>query len=288
LGNIIDFEKVFDSPEAVPWKSFRNSEDSRYVGLTLPRILLRLPYGRDTVPVEEFDFEEVAQGSDHSGFLWGNAAFAWVARVTDAFARNHWCAAIRGVEGGGLVEGLPAYTFTTDDGDVALKCPTEIAITDRKEKALSDAGFVPLVHCKNTDYAAFFSSNSVKERTHFSSSEATASAYFAMQFPYVFAASRFAQYMKCMMRDKIGSFMPREQAEAFLNQWISNYVLPDDNASSKQKAKFPLREARIDIEEVSGTPGKYRAIAFLRPHFQLEDMTSSLRVVVDLPPPARP
>jgi type VI secretion system protein ImpC len=287
LGEPRDLAKNFQSVEYAKWKSFRDSEDSRYVALAMPHILMRLPYGKANVPVESFDFEEQVDGTDHKKYLWGNAAWALGTRLTDAFAKHHWCAAIRGVEGGGLVQGLPVHTFNTDEGDVALKCPTEIAITDRREKELADLGFVPLVHCKGTDYAAFFSTQTSNKPKVYDSETANANARLSSQLQYILAVSRFAHYLKSMMRDKIGSFMTRKNAEDFLNRWISNYVLLDDNASQDMKAKYPLREARIDVSEVPGKPGVYRAVSFLKPHFQLDELSVSLRLVADLPPPAK-
>jgi len=281
-----DLAKIFDTTEYAKWRSFRESEDSRYVGLCAPHILMRLPYGEATAPVDAFRYEEDVEGTDHSKYLWGNAAYAFGTRLTESFSKYSWCAAIRGVEGGGLVEGLPTHTFKTDDGDIALKCPTEIAITDRREKELSDLGFIPLVHCKGTDYAAFFGAQSAQKAKKFDKEAANANARLATQLQYIMAVSRFAHYLKSMMRDKIGSFMSRTECERFLNQWINNYVTADDNASPTVKAQFPLREARIDVAEVAGKPGVYRAIAFLRPHFQLDELTVSLRLVADLPPPA--
>jgi len=287
LGEPRDIGKIFDSTEFAKWKSFRASEDSKYVGLALPHILMRLPYGRDTKPVDEFGYEENVDGSDHSKYLWGNAAYALGARLTNAFAKYGWCAAIRGVEGGGLVEGLPAHTFRTDEGDVALKCPTEIAITDRREKELADQGFIPIVHCKGADYAAFFSVQSANKPKKYDKAEANANARLSSQLPYILAVCRFAHYLKSIMRDKIGSFMSRKDCEQFLNRWISQYVVLDDTAGQAAKAKYPLREARVDVEEVAGKPGVYRAIAFLRPHFQLDELTISLRLVAELPKSAR-
>ncbi len=287
LGSPRDLAKIFSTVEYAKWKSFRESEDSRYVALALPHVLMRLPYGRDNVPVESFNYEEEVDGTDSSKYLWGNAAFALGAKLTDAFAKYHWCAAIRGVEGGGLVQGLPVHTFKTDEGDVALKCPTEIAITDRREKELADLGFVPLVHCKGTDYAAFFSTQSANKAKAYDSDAANANARLSSQLQYIMAISRFAHYLKSMMRDKIGSFMTRSDAESFLNRWISNYVLLDDNASQEAKAKLPLREARIDVSEIPGKPGAYRAVAFLKPHYQLDELSVSLRLVAELPPPAK-
>jgi len=287
LGTPRDIAKIFDSTEFAKWKSFRESEDARYVGLALPHILMRLPYGRDTKPVDGFNYEEAVDGTDHSKYLWGNAAYALGTRLTNAFAQYSWCAAIRGVEGGGLVEGLPAHTFRTDEGDVALKCPTEIAITDRREKELADNGFIPLVHCKGTDYAAFFSVQSAQKPKVYNKDAANANARLSTQLPYILAVSRFAHYLKAMMRDKIGSFMSRSQAERFLNDWIQTYTIGDDDAPAQIKARNPLREARVEVVEVPGKPGAYRAVAFLRPHYQLDELSVSLRLVAELPPPVR-
>jgi type VI secretion system protein ImpC len=280
-----DLSKIFESPEYVKWRSFRDSEDSRYVGLCLPHILMRVPYGRDTAPTESFNFEEDVDGTDHKKYLWGNAAYAFACRLTDSFTKHNWCAAIRGVEGGGLVEGLPTHTFMTDQGDVALKCPTELAITDRREKELSDLGFIPLVHCKGTDYAAFFGAQSCQKPKLYNTDAANANARLSTQLQYIMAVSRVAHYLKVMMRDKIGSFANRESVEQYLNIWISKYVTTDDKASQESKAKYPLRDARIDVTEVPGKPGAFRAIAFLRPHFQLDELTVSLRLVAELPQP---
>ena len=282
-----DIAKIFDTTEYAKWKSFRQSEDSRYVGLTCPRTLMRLPYGKETKEIEAFRYEENVDGSDHSKYLWGNAAYCLGARLTHAFAEYGWCASIRGVEGGGLVEGLPVHNFYTDDGDIAMKCPTEVPITDRREKELADQGFVPLVHCKGTDYAAFFSVQSSQKPKVYDQAAATANARLSAQLPYIFAVSRFAHYLKAMMRDKIGSFMSRSDCEYWLNKWITNYVTSDDNASPATKAKYPLREARIEVSEVPGKPGVYRAAAFLRPHFQLDELSVSLRLVAELPQSTR-
>lgn len=283
LGEPRDISKIFDSIEYTTWRSFRESEDSRYVGLCMPHVLMRLPYGRDTKPVESFDFQEDVDGKDHQKYLWGNAAYALAARTTDAFAKYAWCTAIRGVEGGGLVQDLPTHTFRTDEGDVALKCPTEIAVTDRREKELADQGFIPLVHCKGRDYAAFFSVQSANKPKKYDKDFANANARLSSQLQYLMAVSRFAHYMKAMMRDKVGSFMSRQNCQDFLNRWISQYVLLDDDASQDKKAQYPLREARVEVQEVPGKPGVYRAISYLRPHFQLDEIDVSLRLVAELP-----
>jgi len=287
LGAPRDIGKIFDSTEYAKWKGFRQSDDSRYVALALPHILMRVPYGKENKQIEAFDYEEGVDGSDHSKYLWGNAAYALAARLTNSFAKYGWCAAIRGVEGGGLVDGLPVHNFRTDDGDVALKCPTEVAITDRREKELADQGLVPLVHCKGTDYAAFFSVQTANRPKLYDKEAANANARLSAQLPYILAMSRFAHYLKAMMRDKIGSFMSRQDCEKFLNQWIMQYVCADDNASQAAKAKLPLREAAIQVSEIPGKPGAYRAVAFLKPHFQLDELSVSLRLVADLPASAR-
>lgn len=284
LGKPRDLAKVFDTVEYAKWKSFRDSEDSRYVGLTLPRFLGRLPYNpKDGSTVEGFNFVEDVDGSDHRKYLWVNAAYAFGVRLTSAFENFGWCAAIRGVEGGGLVEDLPTHTFKTDDGEVALKCPTEIAVTDRREKELSDLGFIPLVHCKNTDYAAFFGAQSTQKAKKYNTDAANANAVLSSQLQYIFAVSRIAHYLKAMMRDKIGSFASAGNVETYLNNWVAQYVLLDDGASQEAKAQYPLREASVQVSEIPGKPGVYRAVAFLRPHFQLDELSVSLRLVAELP-----
>jgi type VI secretion system protein ImpC len=280
-----DLAKIFDTTEYAKWQSFRKSDDSRYVALTVPHILMREPYGKETRPVDEFDYEEGVDGTDHSKYLWGNAAWALASRVTESFAKYNWCASIRGVEGGGKVEGLNVHNFRTDDGDVAMKCPTEATITDRREKELADLGFVPLVHCKNTDYAAFFSVQTCQKAKKYDTDAANANARLSTNLSYILAVSRFAHFLKAMMRDKIGSYMTRNDAEAYLNRWIRNYVC-DPSASAETKASRPLSDARVDVTEVAGKPGAYRAVAFMKPHFQLDELTVSMRLVADLPQPA--
>jgi|SRR5579872_589520 len=283
IGPVRDLAKIYDNTEFAKWKSFRQSEDSRYVGLCLPHILMRLPYGKDTKPIDGFNYEEGVDGTDHSKYLWGNAAYALGSRLTTAFSLYGWSAAIRGVESGGLVEGLPAHNFRTDEGDIALKCPTEIAIGDRREKELADLGFVSLCHCKNTDYAAFFSVQSAQKPKVYDKDAANANAKLSSQLSYMLAVSRFAHYLKAMMRDKIGSSMSRADVERFLNDWIMNYVSSDDTAGPVIKARRPLRDAKVEVTDVPGKPGAYRAIAFLRPHYQLDEIAVNLRLVAELP-----
>lgn len=281
-----DLAKGFETEEMAKWKGFRESEDSRYVALVLPHVLMRAPYGKDSVPVEEFAFEEDVDGADHEKYLWGNASYALAERIAAAFSRYHWCAAIRGVEGGGLVTALPTHTFPTAGGDKAMKCPTEIAITDRREKELSDLGFIALCHCKGTDVACFFGGQTVNRPKQYITKEANANARLSSMLPYVMAASRFAHYLKSIMRDKIGSFSSKDSVQKYLNTWIAQYVLLRDDAPQEVKAAFPLREARVDVVDVPGKPGAYRAVAFLRPHFQLDELSVSIRLVADLPAPA--
>ena len=248
----------------------------------MPRTLARLPYGADTVPVEAFDYEEVVDG--HDKYLWSNAAYAYGARLTDAFAKFGWCAAIRGVEGGGLVEGLPAHTFKTMDGEVDLKCPTEIGITDRREKELSDLGFIALCHSKGSDFAAFFSGQSCQRPKLYDRDDANANAQLSARIPYIMCTSRFAHFLKAMARDKIGAFMERSECEDWLNRWILNYCLENpESAGQRARAEKPLREARVEVRDVKGKPGCYEAVAYLRPHYQMEELGVSLRLVAELP-----
>ncbi|MDR2015245.1 MAG: type VI secretion system contractile sheath large subunit [Azoarcus sp.] len=287
ISNHRDLSKIFETAQYARWKSFRDSDDSRYVGLVLPRTLGRLPYGKETLPVEEFGFEEDVDGTDHSKYLWTNAAYSYGVRLSVAFAQYGWLAAIRGVEGGGLVEGLPTHTFKTDDGEIALKCPTEIAITDRNEKLLSDLGFISLVHCKGTDYAAFFSGQSVQKPKLYDNDEASANARLSARLPYIFVSCRIAHYQKAIMREKVGSFKSRLDVEIFLNKWLAQYVSLDDTADQATKAKLPLREAQTDVIEVPDDPGSYLSATYLRPHFQLEGLKMSLRMVAKLPKSAK-
>lgn len=284
LGKPRDLAKVFDTVDYAKWKSYRESEDSRYVGLTLPRFLGRLPYNpKDGITTEGFNFVEEVDGADHSKYLWVNTAFAMGARLTAAFENHGWCAAIRGVEGGGLVEDLPTHTFKTDEGEVALKCPTEVAITDRREKELSDLGFIPLVHCKNTDYAAFFGAQSTQKPTKYDTDAANANAVLSAQLQYMFAVCRIAHYMKSMMRDKVGSFTTTQDVERYLHNWLMQYVVDSDDATQEMRAARPLRQAQVEVAEIAGRPGVYRAVAFVRPHFQLDELSVSLRLVAEMP-----
>ena len=286
IGMPRDLSMIFENTEMGKWQAFRESEDSRYMVLTLPHILMRAPYGASTNPVVGLNYTETVDGMDNSKFCWGNASWALTQRILDSATLYGWPAAIRGVEGGGLVEDLPYYTFKTTDGDVALKCPVEVAISDRREKELSDLGFVALCHCKNRDYAAFFGTQSVQKPIQYSTSEANANAALSARLSYILAASRFAHYIKAIMRDKIGSFMTRGEVERYLNNWLAQYILLADVADPVSKARFPLREGRVDVISVPGKPGSFKATVFLRPHYQLEELSASIRLVASLPKPA--
>ncbi len=285
LPNPRDLAKIFMSVEYAVWKSFRESEDSRYVALTLPRVLSRYPYGKKFKEAEGFEeYEESVDGKEHDKYLWMNAAWTYAARCTDAFAKDGWFGRTRGPEGGGKVEGLPVHTFPTDDGEVNMKCPTEIAITDRRENELSELGFLGLLHCKNTDHAAFFGAQSTQKPKKYFDSQANTNAELSTKFNYILCVARFAHYLKVMVRLKIGSYMEVTDCEKFLNDWIRNYVLPNPETSGPEaKARKPLREAKVTCRENPDRPGWYIATAWLRPHFQLEGLDISLRLVGKIP-----
>ena len=283
LADPRDLTKIFQTPEYAAWRSLRESEDSRYIGIAMPRFLSRLPYGSKTNPIEDFDFEEDTGAADHSRYTWANAAFAMGANITRAFKQYGWCSSIRGTESGGIVQGLPCHTFPTDDGGVDMKCPTEIGITDRREAELAKNGFMPLSHYKNTDYAVFMGAQSLHKPQEYDDPDATANANLGARLPYLFASCRFAHYLKCMVRDKIGSFKERSDMENWLNKWVTQYVTTDPSASEDTKARYPLAAAEVKVEEVPGNPGYYRAVFALRPHYQLEGLTVSLRLVSKLP-----
>lgn len=285
LANPRDLTKIFtQNLEYAAWNSLRQSEDSRYIGLAMPRFLARLPYGIRTNPVDDFNFEETTDGADHSKYAWSNAAYAMAVNINRSFKHYGWCTLIRGVESGGVVEGLPCHTFPTDDGGVDMKCPTEIAISDRREAELAKNGFIPLIHRKNTDYAAFIGAQSLQKPAEYYDPDATANANLSARLPYMFACSRFAHYLKCIVRDKIGTFKTRDEMQRWLNDWLMNYVDGDPvNSTFETKARRPLAAAEVMVEDVEGNPGYYQAKFFLRPHFQLEGLTVSLRMVAKLP-----
>lgn len=284
LANPRDLTKIFENTEYAAWRSLRESDDARYLGLTMPRFLARTPYGAKTNPIDDFNFEETIDGADHSRYCWANSAYAMAVNINNSFKEYGWCTSIRGVESGGAVPNLPTHTFPTDDGGVDMKCPTEIAISDRREAELAKNGFMPLIHRKNTDIAAFIGAQSMQKPGEFFDPDATANANLAARLPYLFACCRFAHYLKCIVRDKIGSFKEREDMQRWLNDWIMNYVDGDPaNSSQQTKALKPLAAAEVYVEEVEGNPGHYTSKFFLRPHYQLEGLTVSLRLVSKLP-----
>ncbi len=283
LSNPRDLAKIFGTAEYAAWKSLRESDDARYLGLTMPRVLARMPYGAKTNPVDEFAFEEDTAGADHHKYVWTNAAYSMAVNVTRSFKLYGWCARIRGAESGGMVEGLPVHSFPTDDGGVDMKCPTEIGITDRREKELADCGFMPISHWKNTDFAVFVGAQSLQKPQAYDDPAATANANLAARLPYLFATCRFAHYLKCMVRDKIGGFATRESMEVWLNQWIGRFVNSDVTATDEIKARYPLSEAKVAVEEDLENPGYYSSKFYLKPHYQLEGLTVSLRLVSRMP-----
>lgn len=284
LNDRRDLTKIFQTPEYASWRSLRESDDSRYIGLAMPRFLARQPYGAKTNPVEEFDFEEDTAGADSSKFAWANSAYAMATNINQSFKLYGWCSQIRGIESGGAVEGLPVHTFPTDDGGVDMKCPTEIAISDRREAELAKNGFMPLIHKKNSDFAAFIGAQSLHKPAEYDDPDATANANLGARLPYLFATCRFAHYLKCIVRDKIGSFKEHSDMQTWLNNWIGQYVLSNPaTATDAEKARQPLAGAEVVVEEVEGNPGYYTSKFFLRPHYQLEGLTVSLRLVSKLP-----
>lgn len=288
LSNPRDLAKIFSTPDYAAWRSLRESEDAKYLALAMPRTLARLPYGAATNPVEEFNYEEDTSGADSSKYTWQNAAYAMAVNINRSFKEYGWCSRIRGIESGGAVEGLPVHTFPSDDGGVDMKCPTEIAITDRRSAELDKMGLMPLVHRKNSDMAAFISAQSLAKPEEYDDPDATANAALSCRLPYLFAASRFAHYLKCIVRDKIGSFSSRDQMQSWLTNWVMNYVDGDPaNSSEETKARKPLSAAEVVVEEVEGAPGYYTSKFYLKPHYQLEGLTVSLRLVSRLPSAAK-
>jgi type VI secretion system protein ImpC len=284
LSNPRDLTKIFGTPEYAAWRSLRESEDSRYLGLAMPRFLARLPYGTKTDPVDEFDFEEETESADHSKYVWANSAYGMATNITRAFKLYGWCTSIRGIESGGAIENLPTHTFPTDDGGVDMKCPTEIAISDRREAELAKNGFMPLIHKKNSDFAAFIGAQSLQKPFEYDDADATANARLSARLPYMFATCRFAHYLKCMVRDKIGSYKERDDMQVWLQNWINRYVIANpSSASFADKASRPLAAAEVVVDEDPSNPGYYAAKFFLRPHYQLEGLTVSLRLTSKLP-----
>jgi type VI secretion system protein ImpC len=284
LANPRDLTKIFTTPEYAAWRSLRDSEDSKYLGLAMPRFLARMPYGARTNPVEEFNFEEDTASADHSRYTWANAAYAMATNINRSFKEYGWCTRIRGIESGGAVMNLPTHTFPTDDGGVDMKCPTEIAIDDRREAELAKNGFMPLIHRKNSDFAAFIGAQSMHKPAEYDDADATANAKLAANLPYLFATTRFAHYLKCIARDKVGSFKEKADMQRWLQDWIMQYVDGDPaNSSESTKARRPLAAAEVVVEEDPASPGYYSSKFFLRPHYQLEGLTVSLRLVSKLP-----
>ncbi len=284
LANPRDLTRIFQTPEYAAWRAMRADEDTRYIGLCMPHFLGRLPYGVQSDPLDDFAFEEAADGEAAGNFLWINAAFALAVNVTRAFALYGWCTRIRGIDTGGVVEGLVAHRFASADGGTDRRAVTEVSLSERREAELSRSGFIPLLHRKNTDYAAFVSAQSLQAPAVYADPGASANAVLSARLPYLFASCRFAQYIKCMVRDKIGSTMTREQLTSWLQQWLMDYVDGSPQTSTEEwKAAHPLEEAEVTLEARDGLPGQYEARIYLRPHYQLEGMSVALRLVSRLP-----
>ena len=280
LANPRDLTRIFQTPEYTAWRAMRSDEDTRYIGLCMPHCLARLPYGADGDPLDEWAFEEVTDGPDASRFLWINAAYAFASNIARAFTLYGWCTRIRGVDTGGRVDGLIAHTFSSADGDMDRRCITEVSLSERRETELSRAGFIPLLHRKNTDHAVFVSAQSLQLPATYADAEATANAVLSSRLPYLLACCRFAQYLKCMVRDKVGSSLSQTQLQQWLLDWLMGYVDGSPATSSDEwKAAHPLAGADVVVEPREGEPGQYEARFFLRPHYQLEGMSVSLRLM---------
>lgn len=270
LPNLKDIKSITEGPQYIKWQSFRQTENARYVGLTLPRFLLRLPYGPDTVPVKGFDYREKVAAS-HQSYLWGNAAFAFASRVAESFAQYRWCVNIIGPQGGGTVEDLPLHQYEAM-GAIQTKIPTEVLISERREFELAEEGFIALTMRKGSDNAAFFSANSVQKPKFFGTSaagkEAELNHKLGLQLPYMFIISRLAHYLKVIQREHIGTWKERGDLEQELNTWIRQYVSDMDNPMSGVRSRRPLRQAEVGVEEVPGEAGWYRVSLKVRPHFK--------------------
>ncbi len=279
VANPRDLVRIFGTPEYVAWRALRDQADSRYVGLCMPRFLARLPYGAATDPLDAFAFEEHTEGPDTERLLWGNPAWAFAANLARAFGEFGWCARIRGIDRGGVVEGLPVLHHPTADGNVDRRTVTEICISERREAELASCGLIPLVHRKNSDVAAFISAQSLQKPQIFDDPDASANANLSARLPYLFASCRFAHYLKCMVRDKIGSAITRVQLNAWLSEWLIGYVDGSPSTSSEEfKAAHPLSAGKVVVVDVPERPGIYDARVFLTPHYQLEGLSVSLRL----------
>ncbi len=290
VPNPRDLKKRMETDEYIKWRSFRDSEDSRFAVMTMPRVMARLPYGANTTPTDEFGFEEVPLGKKgepievaHDQYCWMNAAYALAGRLTSAFADTGWCTAIRGRENGGTVEGLPSHVVKTKKGDMKQKCPTEVLISDRREKEFSDMGFLTLNNYKSSDFAVFMGAQTCQKPKSYQDSDAQANAEISARLPYIMAASRLTHYVKCIGRDKIGSFMEASDCQDWLHDWIHNYVTPDPKPDAKQKARYPLAEASVVVEEIPGSPGAYNARIHMRPWLQMEELNAAMSMVAKIP-----
>ncbi|MHC4398299.1 MAG: type VI secretion system contractile sheath large subunit [Planctomycetota bacterium] len=288
LERPLDLNKTHQQLDYLKWRAFRETEDARFVGLTLPRVLFRKPYADDGSRTDGFLFRENVAGRDRSKYLWGNASYAFGAVLARAFAQSGWLADIRGmdrgIDGGGLVPGLPVHCFSTDREGVAPKSSTDVAVTDFLEQELSELGFISLCHCQDTEVSAFYTNHSVQKPKQYDELAATTNARMSAMLQYMLCVSRFSHYLKVLARDKVGSFTEPADCERYLYDWIQDYVTADAEASPETKAKFPLREAKVQVRQHPDKPGDYLCVAHLWPHFELDELTASVRVTTELAP----
>jgi type VI secretion system ImpC/EvpB family protein len=283
-----NLSRTFEQVDYLKWRALRQTEDARFLGLTLPRVLMRLPYGDDNTRKDGFRFREDVEDPDRRGFLWGNASYAFGAVLVRAFADCGWFAEIRGVPreavGGGLVTGLPVYSFHTDKTHVAPRSSTNVNLTDLVEKDLSEFGFIPLCHCPDTELAAFYSNPSLQRPQVYDEVAATMNARLSAMLQYMLCVGRFAHYLKVLARDKIGSIGEPRELEELLHRWLLKYVLSGSEDSETAKAQYPLRDAKVQVREHPGKPGSYLSVIHLQPHFQLDVVTTGVRLTTELNP----
>jgi type VI secretion system protein ImpC len=291
LNDTRDLSGIFENKSYVKWREFRDTEDSRYVVLTFPRVMARLPYGSNNRKIDEFKYEEVpldSKGRDtelpHDQYCWMNCAWALAAKLTDAFAKTNWCTAIRGYANGGIVENLPAHIYTSSkDGGSKIKCPTEVLIPDRRDAEISKLGFLALCNYKDTSYSVFFGAQTTQKAKKYDKVSATENAVISAKLPYILASSRMAHYLKMIARDKLGDFLELEDCQAWLDNWVGQYILGDAKGSAEMKKKFPLAEAKIDVRKIPGRPGSYAADVRLRPWLQFEELNAAVGMVAEIP-----
>ncbi len=282
VAAIKDIGNYFDRAEYIKWKSFRDTDDSRYIGLTMPRVLGRLPYGPDTVPVRSFNYIEEVKGPDHEKYLWTNASFAFAANMVRSFINNGWCVQIRGPQAGGAVQDLPIHLYDLGTGN-QVKIPSEVMIPETREFEFANLGFIPLSYYKNRDYACFFSANSTQKPALYDTADATANSRINARLPYIFLLSRIAHYLKLIQRENIGTTKDRRLLELELNTWVRGLVTEMTDPGDELQASHPLRDAKVVVEDIEDNPGFFRVKLYAIPHFQVEGMDVNLSLVSQMP-----